>query len=695
MRKHFSDEWGKYPFAWLVVPLMAGITVTEYIKLQGGLTVACILLGILFILFTLLVNFQSFKYRFLSGMVLYLFYFMTGGILCELKYRSLQVTFPDHPCLSTAVLMSNASPGTRSVQCQAWLLSCADSTMRQPIGEYVMLSFSPDSASRHLKAGDVIRYYGQTHIPERNSNPGMFDYAGYLRHQGISGTARISSYAWDKTEETVHLPLPVRFILTFRQTRNRLLAAYRTDGADDKTISVLSALTLGEVAGLPQQLKDDYSTAGASHILALSGSHLAVIYTVLEILFGFSLYRWKGGRTTGRILIILLIWAFAFLAGSQPSVIRAAVMYTMLVGATLCSRSTLALNSLFFAAFLMLLADPFALFDIGAQLSFLAVFGIFLFNEKLYKRLVTPYRIVNYLLLILTVSVSVQIISLPLILYCFSAFPLYFLLTNLLVVPLSSVILLAAIAGFALWAVPDFIARWIRLLLYKLTEWQNAGVELIASLPGASLQFPGVNLLTTVYLYLLLGFILLRKYMRPLPRWYTTGLMCLAGILIAGYQWIERRTDKYIVFYDNRRCPAMHLVQGTDQGILFPAWKDSIDAGMTYIAGTAWKKQGIPYPRIVTPEEDILALSGYRVLLLKDFRWVNQKLKKRLPVDYVWICRGYYGNLSRTLSSFAVRQIILDASLSEKYRLRYLHECRELQLPCHDMAEKGACIINL
>lgn len=657
------------------------------------------LLAGMFLLLTVFVCYSSYRNRFFFGVFLYLFLFLSGIVLSSRERQTLQIEWPDAPSLYRAVLMANPSHKTRSMQCEAYLLSRIDSHHVQAVNQYAMLSFSKDSAAASLKVGDTIHYFARTVRPKRDTNPGMFDYASYLRHQGIAGTAYLPAYAWTKGDvsfgqikEVGNLPFSVRFVLAFRKARQFLLSAYHRGQADEEIVSVLSALTLGDVSGLSQQLKEDYSVAGASHILALSGSHLAVIYAALEMLFSLFLYRWKIGRIAGKLMIVAFLWGFVFLAGAQPSVIRAAVMYTLLVLASLYARKAVSLNSLCVAAFCMLATDPFTLFDVGFQLSFLAVLGIIVFNAGLYKRLRTSINILNYFISILTVSISVQLLSFPLVLSYFSMFPTYFLLTNLLVVPVSALILMVALSGFFFHFVlmARFLSGWIVEGLYGLVQLQNQGVKLIARLPHASLYVPGITTGIVLWAYGMLLFIVVRKCLRSPQRLYAGLLWLLFGVGLIAYTWIDNSRQHYLVFYDNRRCPAVHIVKGNRAGVLFPAWRDSVPEGMAYIAATSWKSSGIPEPVVSNPETGILRSPEGSILLLKDFLWVNQSLKERVKIDYAWICRGFYGDLTSALASFSVRMVVLDASLSDKYREKYRYECLRLHLPFHDIAEKGA-----
>lgn len=698
MRRYFITEWQKYPFIGILLPLIAGILFAEYIHPPSFSWIIYPSLCVSFLALTFLVNYTSYHLRFLFGVVLYCFLFLSGISLTTLKSKSLIADFPSRSGLYTAVLMTNGAAKNTSVQCEAYIPSYDDGLRKQDCRKSVILSFQKNAKNRKLKAGDVIYYYGIMQIPKPNRNPGSFNYADYLRYQGISGTAYIPDYTWwrdslsSKISVVEDLPLSVRMILRFRKLRNYLLTPYSTKSGDEEIVSVLSALTLGDVSGLPQQLKSDYSVAGVSHILALSGSHMAVLYAILELFFSAFLYRWRAGRLIGKITIVLFLWNFVFLAGCQPSIIRAAIMYTLLVCASFFSRKALSLNSLAAAAFFMLVVDPYSLFDVGFQLSFLAVLGILFFNGILYKRFQTPYKPVNYAVSILTVSLAVQLVSFPLLMYYFSSFPLYFLFANLLVVPVSSIVLLIALPGFLLQFITGgwWLTEWMIKGLFFLVSLQNEGVKWIASLPYSSLYVPGISSFGTIWMYVMLSFFLWKKYVKALMRKYVGLTLLFLGFCGFLYQQLRSATDDYIVFYDNRRCPAVHLVKHARKGLLFPAWKDSLTTGMAHIESSFWKPEGISYPNVVTPEDHILQLDACNILLLKDFYWAEHRLKTRLKIDYVWICRGYYGKLSAALSSFSVGLVILDASLSDKYRNFYRQECAIAGIPFHDMAEGGA-----
>jgi competence protein ComEC len=212
--------------------------------------------------------------------------------------------------------------------------------------------------------------------------------------------------------------------------------------------NLMIALILGDKSNLDKSIKRDFINTGTAHILAVSGLHLGMIYGLLT--FGMNLIKSRmksGRRNIIEILVsLLLIWFFAFITGLSSSVIRAAIMISMFEAGTLCKRNNDAINSLFGCGFIMLCFNPCTLFDIGFQLSFTAVLSILLFNPYI-RRIYNPeIMILCKLRDIISVTFSVQILVTPISMYYFQQFPMYFLFSNLVWIPLSFILMVCGIA---------------------------------------------------------------------------------------------------------------------------------------------------------------------------------------------------------------------------------------------------------
>ena len=205
-------------------------------------------------------------------------------------------------------------------------------------------------------------------------------------------------------------------------------------------------MTIGDKSELTSEITETFSSVGASHILALSGLHLGIFYMILSVLL--PMWRNKRAFTLLReLLILMIIWSFVFVAGLSASLTRAALLFTIFSFGRCLRRDASSLNSLALAAIVMLLFSPRSLFDVSFQLSFAAVFSILLLRPSL-RRLLAADRygkVYGYVADVVTLSIAAQIGTFPFVWYYFGTFPLYFLFTNMLVVPVAFIIMSLAV----------------------------------------------------------------------------------------------------------------------------------------------------------------------------------------------------------------------------------------------------------
>lgn len=288
----------------------------------------------------------------------------------------------------------------------------------------------------------------------------------------------------------------------FLHQRSLLLERLETAGLSDDRYAVVAAMALGDRSALTKELKETYSKTGASHVLALSGLHLGIIYALLSMLVVGR--RWQ---MITQVATVLSIWAFVFLTGMSASVVRSAVMLTVYALLALGHRQKMSVNTLAFTAIVMLLVTPKALFDVGFQMSFMAVFSILLFVPLFYRPFSAEYlmthRAVSWLWGMVAVSVAAQIGVAPLIAYYFGRFSCYFLLTNFIVIPAATLILYLALGTLLIPSLGVVLACMVGLL--------NTTLLYIATIPGATIEglHPSVGLTVAIYGVLLAAYYLL------------------------------------------------------------------------------------------------------------------------------------------------------------------------------------------
>lgn len=373
--------------------------------------------------------------------------------------------------------------------------------------------------TRHLHVGDGVTICarlmpptGQTrnsYKEARKNDNGHFDYARWLLTGDI--VARIYAYngKWKKTNvELGNISGIKRLKIHLAKYRDRLLTVIDRAGLPHDAYSVMAAMTLGDKQTLTKELRNAYSASGASHILALSGLHIGIIYALLStILTG------RRNRTMIHAAVLTAVWGYVAMTGMSPSAVRSAVMCTLLTFGHLLSRQNHTLNSLGTAAVLILTASPMSLWDIGFQMSFLAMLGILATSECTRQMLTSAnsgwHRLTVWAVQTAVISVSAQIAVAPLAAYYFGRFPCYFILSNFVAIPLATLIIYSSILMFILSPLPTIqtVAAWI--VGTEISVLNNT-LGWIAALPGASIDnicISGTQLLL-IYVLIGLGYIL-------------------------------------------------------------------------------------------------------------------------------------------------------------------------------------------
>ena len=297
----------------------------------------------------------------------------------------------------------------------------------------------------------------------------------------------------------------------FMQQREKLLARFSDNGIDGDAYAVVAAMSLGDKSALTRNLKDTYSVSGASHVLALSGLHLGIIY----ILFSLFLPR-RRWPALSQLVIILFIWAFVFLVGMSVSVVRSAVMLTVYGLLSIGNRDKMSINALAFTAIVMLMWNPSWLFDVGFQMSFMAVLAILLFvplfEDVFSAEYLMEHRWIKRIWGLVTVSCSAQLGVAPLIAFYFGRFSTYFLLTNFIVIPAAMVILWLSIVVL--------VFPSLAYILLYIVELLNIALSRISAIPGASIDglHPSVIQVVLVYILIFCSYLLIGR-IKPIVGW--------------------------------------------------------------------------------------------------------------------------------------------------------------------------------
>jgi competence protein ComEC len=627
------------------------------------------------------------------GLSVYLFFLLFGICWQNIRLQQTIVDFPSSESLYRVVITDRPEQKEKSLLCRVRVLEQRDSLSlkRMDASPSVLLYFSPDSASKTIRRGHELLLSTRLSLPAHGGNPDEFDYPRYLTRKGVSGAGFVSAGKW---QVAAHHPRRSVQDHAF-DCRDKVLSLYRDFGFRADNYAVLSALTVGYKDELSESIRESFSVSGASHVLALSGLHIGFLYVFLF----FLLKRIPGSSTGIRIFrvttIVILLWGFAFLTGLSPSVVRSVIMFSLIGLSQFFTGRAISLNTLFVAGMGMLIYNPSWLYDVGFQLSFTAVIAILLIQPWLYERFTVRNRFLDKLWGLATVSIAAQIGTAPLVLLYFSRFSVHFLLTNILVVPLVTIIIYAAIAMLLLAVIPvagQLAAYGLDFLLDVL----NVVVRGVERLPFASIDHVWVYRVEVLLVYLAL-FLLGWYVAKRRPRFLLAGLGVL--LVLAVYRVYQVETDsprQSLVFYRVRHCPAVHCI--LPDGRSWLAYADSVPNGqrLARTASNYWNRLRLSEPLPVVADykgeclvrrDNILLFGGKRVCMVNDDRWKNKRAKFRLPVDCLYVCAGYTGGVENLADVFLIRRIVLDSSISDRRRNILQEECKRLNIPFTSLSD--------
>lgn len=636
----------------LTIPLVAGIFVSDHF-FQGALPVLVSGTGILGCLIGLIVlmKWQGYLSRWLFGGMVFMFLFCVGALLLQQKWQRVDYEWSSGKNMYQGVIVDVPQEKAKTYLCKLRIDKEMSERGMVPVNRMILVYIMKDSLSVNLRCGDHLNFYTRISTPEREVIPGEFDYAAYLFRQQISGTAVIFPGYWQWTGK--------KSALTWKQRagvwREKILDSYRKWGFSGDEFAVLSALTVGYKEELSEDLRETYQVAGVSHILALSGMHIAVLWGllcwILRPLDRSCLLRWvKCG------IIVLLLWTFAFLVGLPPSVIRAVVMCMLMTAARAAGERTLSLNTLSVAAFFMLLYNPFYLFDTGFQLSFLAVLSILFIYPVISRCWRVRHPVPRYIGGIVAVSLAAQLGTAPVVIYKFAYFPVYFLPANLVVAPLVLVIIYGSVASFVLSPF-TVLHIWVVKGLNGVLRLLNDSMQWVGDLPVSHSGDIHLSLLQVGILYVLL-FVVLSYLLSPSRKSLIT---VLCGInLFIGFS-----------------------------GCLYYMKEESFQLILAH------SQVKVSPQKDVWQQDSIYHYKGMNICVLVDNRWRSRSVDSLLDIDYMYLCKGFKGKIAPLQKIFKIRTVILDASLGG-YRLNLLKdECRGLGLDYIDMSPKGSYRILL
>jgi competence protein ComEC len=404
-----------------------------------------------------------------------------------------------------------------------------------------LLYIENDSLSQRLGVDDTLLLATKVSELHEVQNPFEFNYRQYLNNHFIYCQAYVNSEDWIlKKSAERH-----SFMGFFINVRESMLAQMRAYGVEGQEYAVLSALVLGKTSEIDYHLMLSYASAGAIHILAVSGLHVALIYMLLSPLMRKlpSTRRWKWIKI---IVPTVLLWIYAGITGFSPSVLRAAWMFTIFILADNLAKRNNIYNSMSASALVLLWWNPYMIMEVGFQLSYLAVLGIVVLQKKIEVLFYTTNRVLRWMWSLTAVSIAAQVATFALGLLYFHQFPNLFLISNLFVIPLSTIILYVSLAFFPALLFPP-LAKVLIWISAKLTWLMNESMLFVDSLPYSITQNISISIFES-YLISAISIFVCYWFLWRKPKALAPMFMCSFALCIT------QVTEKVQILRNNEIC---------------------------------------------------------------------------------------------------------------------------------------------
>jgi len=553
----------------------------------------------------------------------------------------------------------------------------------------LLLYTEKDSLTRSLLPGNEIILPYKFNAIKDPANPGEFNYKRYLSFKYIHHQTYLKSgeYSYSKQNN-------VSLFTVAHHLRSSLQNVLISHGLKDDNLAVASALLLGEKGLLDPEIHQAYAAAGAMHVLAVSGLHVGIIYLILNYVLSFFL-RDKNSILK-LVIIVSFLWMYALITGLSPSVVRAATMFSAISFGTIIKNKQNIYNTLASSAFVLLLIKPNFLFEVGFQLSYLAVLGIVFLQPRMYRQLNFSNGMMDKVWRLTTVSISAQLATFPLGVLYFHIFPSYFFLSNLVVIPAAVIIMYFGIALFAFSFYPP-IAQWISTELIGIIDALNQFVTWIQKLPHAVIDNIYFSVIDTWLLYLLILsgiFFLIKKHVRFL----LIGLSAILLLLLAKtYDFYSYKQHDYLCVYHVSKSTAVNFVSHDYNFILDIGHLDIDLEDNPFQMKNNWIRHGfgdatkikmanLSSGNFQLLDENIIGAFGKTIAV------IDQDIKTTyhtpISVDILILTRFKNLHIENILSNFQPETIILDSSFTPYYANKIMDKLSSNQF-CHATSVHG------
>jgi len=694
-------NWKEYPFIRILTPFILGIVTALYFKFNIFLNfqILCVIFCVLIIYVFFYRKIITYKYRWLTGVLFSIFFFFCGANITLKKNYNCKSDYisktKDKTISCYGYVCEPIKEGPKAYKTILKIYGFYSQSKWEKSNSRIICYFQKTKKAGNLKYGDIILLNSHLSTISSPLNPYQFNYKKYLEDRFIYKQSYIKSDKWVKIDSGMG-----NFIIALAyKLRQKIIDIFDSNNITGREFAVVSALIVGCTDKIDADLYQDYSGSGVIHILSVSGLHVGLIY----ILFSFCLFffeKIKYGKYFKAVLLILLVWFYAAITGISPPVLRASLMFSfIIIGKTFRNPPNI-YNTIAASMMLILLVNPNYIMDVGFQLSYLAVIGIVAMYSWIYKLWIPKNFIIDKVWSLVAVSLAAQIITLPLTLYYFGKFPNYFILANLIAIPLSTLAIYTGISIIIFSFIP-FISQILSKLLVIIVKVLNYLIHFIESAPGAITENIHINIFELFIMFFIIAtivYVINSKQYRILFFTCFTFILLLCSFTLKSFQ---NHNQKCLIIYSVKNHLAIDFIEGNknifiaDSGLM----KDKNIINFNIAANWSYSRLNNPEKycynndleinnQIVFLKSGFIKFNNITLAIVEDPRYSENKIS----VDYLIIYKKPSESIAELKNTYNFKEIIVTSNISNKKAKDFFEECKKLRINCYMVGETGAFI---
>ena len=530
-----------------------------------------------------------------------------------------------------------------------------------------------------IETGQTLVFASPLQEVEGPLNPHEFNYKNYLERKNIFYTAYLKDENWKATNTLENSSL---FTLA-QKIRKQLLDTYRNSGLQETEFSLVAALVLGYDDEIDPELMNAYSHTGTLHVLSVSGLHVGIIYVLLGYMLSF--FDKKKKLIWLKVFLILgFLWFFVLLSGFSAPAVRAALMFSLILTGKTLFKNVETANIVFVAAFASLCYNPYWLADAGFQLSYVAVLGIIYLYPYFYNRFTFSSGLADKIWALCSVSIAAQLATLPITLYYFHQFPVLFLITNLVLIPVSTIVMYGGILVL-LFSKVAVLAKTFVWLTAVCIKFMNTGALFFDNLPFCVVDNIHLSIINMVLMYVLIMTIFIAIEYRSVKLLFGSFSIAIFMLLISLFFDLETKKNNEFVIYHSDKSAALGVFTGNK----YIELADSVDERLA-----ATLRENKIYHDFVQEEKknlsgtSLLLIGNKKVLFSRSVDLISQKLLAATQPDLIWLpAKAIKGRKDNPILC-QNKNLIVSGTIWSKKKLECLNNA-------HITKHKGAFIVSL